>query len=199
MDKNKNLTWDDVDIRKFRQIREAIMEEQAAEDETAELISIMFDVALDEVYEMKLNEFAEKAKQLKFLDERPQPNDIKETYHLGTTDYIICPLKVFTYQQYFQYQLVIQSEKRDYIDILSLILMPKGKKYGEYDIDDVRKDLLSMKITDALAIDFFFLLSFRILTETFKSYAEKMERKTRRMEKMEQLKKKLKGRIFTNG
>lgn len=193
------MTWDNVSLKQFRDIKTLLDEGRAPEDETAGLLAILYDMTEDNVYNLPISEFGEMARSIDFLNERPKPRDIQEVYNLNGREYEICTLNNFSYQQYMNYQLVIQNKERDYLDILTLILVEHSKKYGDCDIERAKTDILSMCIRDVLAIDFFFLLSYRILTETFRSYAERMTRKAQRMKRRQEIRKKIKALLSING
>lgn len=201
--KIKKKTWDDVSLEQFRKIKSLYDEKRAAEDETAGLLSIIYGKDEDEIMNLPISQFSEMARSIDFLYTRIQPRDIQERYGLNGRTYEICTLNNFTYQQYMNYQLVVKEKDRDYLDILSLILVEKGKKYGDTDTERVKADILTMCIRDVLAIDFFFLLSYRISIETFRSYADRMTRKAlkmkKRMKMKEEIMKKIKPLISING
>lgn len=201
--KIKKKTWDDVSLEQFRKIKSLYDEKRAAEDETAGLLSIIYGKDEDEIMNLPISQFSEMARSIDFLYTRIQPRDIQERYDLNGRTYEICTLNNFTYQQYMNYQLVVKEKDRDYLDILSLILVEKGKKYGDTDTERVKADILTMCIRDVLAIDFFFLLSYRISIETFRSYADRMTRKAlkmkKRMKMKEEIMKKIKPLISING
>lgn len=193
--KIKKKTWDDVSLEQFRKIKSLYDEKRAAEDETAGLLSIIYGKDEDEIMNLPISQFSEMARSIDFLYTRIQPRDIQERYDLNGRTYEICTLNNFTYQQYMNYQLIVKEKDRDYLDILSLILVEKGKKYGETDTERVKADILTMCIRDVLAIDFFFALSYRISIETFRSYADRMTRKALRMKKRMKMKEKLMKKI----
>lgn len=201
--KIKKKTWDDVSLEQFRKIKSLYDEKRAAEDETAGLLSIIYGKDEDEIMNLPISQFSEMARSIDFLYTRIQPRDIQERYDLNGRTYEICTLNNFTYQQYMNYQLIVKEKDRDYLDILSLILVEKGKKYGDTDTERVKADILTMCIRDVLAIDFFFLLSYRISIETFRSYADRMTRKAlkmkKRMKMKEEIMKKIKPLISING
>lgn len=201
--KIKKKTWDDVSLEQFRKIKSLYDEKRAAEDETAGLLSIIYGKDEDEIMNLPISQFSEMARSIDFLYTRIQPRDIQERYDLNGRTYKICTLNNFTYQQYMNYQLIVKEKDRDYLDILSLILVEKGKKYGDTDTERVKADILTMCIRDVLAIDFFFLLSYRISIETFRSYADRMTRKAlkmkKRMKMKEEIMKKIKPLISING
>lgn len=197
--KFKKKTWDDVSLEQFRNIKSLYDEKRAAEDETVGLLSILYGKDEDEILNLSISQFSEMVGSIDFLYTRIEPRDIQERYDLNGRNYEICTLNNFTYQQYMNYQLIVKEKDRDYLDILSLILVEKGKKYGETDTEKVKADILTMCIRDVLAIDFFFLLSYRILTETFRSYADRMTKKALKMKKRAEMKKKIKALLSING
>ena len=62
--------------------------------------------------------------------------------------------------------------------MLSVFLIPKGKKYGEYDLEEVISDIYNyFPIADARAVSFFFTLVLQSLT---KATLISLERRTKK-------------------
>ena len=71
--------------------------------------------------------------------------------------------------QFIDYQNYIKNNRIE--EILSCFFVPAGHSYNDgYDIEKVKKDLLSLKITDAYALAFFFELQLKMYCRLFHRY-----------------------------
>lgn len=84
---------------------------------------------------------------------------------------MVLNLNDFNVGQYFDY---IGAKSDDYISILSTIMIPKGKSYGEYDIDKVKGDI-GNKISVQQAVDLvhFFQVASETYTKNLQIYSMK--------------------------
>lgn len=84
---------------------------------------------------------------------------------------LVLNLNDFNVGQYFDY---IGAKSDDYISILSTIMIPKGKSYGEYDIDKVKGDI-GNKISVQQAVDLvhFFQVASETYTKNLQIYSMK--------------------------
>lgn len=183
MIKLKYNKWEDISIKKFDEISNILSHiNNVNEDEELEininLLSILCDVSVEEIEDLPLTEFSKLVKQTEFLKEMPKV-DIKDNYVINGKKYVLLSnVQKMTTAQYIDYQTLVKNADKNVKELLSVFLIPKGKKYGEYDLEEVINDIYNyFPITDARAVSFFFTLVLQSLT---KATLISLERRTKK-------------------
>lgn len=183
MIKLKYNKWGDISIKKFDEINNILSHiNNVNEDEALEininLLSILCDVSVEEIEDLPLTEFSKLVKQTEFLKEMPKV-DIKDNYVINGKKYVLCAnVSKMTTAQYIDYQTLVKNADKNVKELLSVFLIPKGKKYGEYDLEEVMNDIYNyFPIADARAVSFFFTLVLQSLT---KATLISLERRTKK-------------------
>lgn len=144
-----------------------------------ETIAVLSDCAPEDVLALPLGEYKERACRASFLDTLT-PDDagrMADEYRLG--DFELVPVKdarkIIT-AQYVDFQEYIKREGNIFVEMISCMLIPKGKRYGEgYDITEVQAAIRdSLTVADALALSAFFLNLFDALMLDSLNYSEVM-------------------------
>lgn len=181
--KLKYKNWEDISIKKFDEINNILSHiNNVNEDEALEininLLSILCDVSVEEIEDLPLTEFSKLVKQTEFLKEMPKV-DIKDNYVINGKKYVLCAnVSKMTTAQYIDYQTLVKNADKNVKELLSVFLIPKGKKYGEYDLEEVMNDIYNyFPIADARAVSFFFTLVLQSLT---KATLISLERRTKK-------------------
>lgn len=181
--KLKYNKWEDISIKKFDEINNILSHiNNVNEDEALEininLLSILCDVSVEEIEDLPLTEFSKLVKQTEFLKEMPKV-EIKDNYVINGKKYVLCAnVSKMTTAQYIDYQTLVKNADKNVKELLSVFLIPKGKKYGEYDLEEVINDIYNyFPITDARAVSFFFTLVLQSLT---KATLISLERRTKK-------------------
>lgn len=181
--KLKYNKWEDISIKKFDEINNILSNiNNVNEDEALEininLLSILCDVSVEEIEDLPLTEFSKLVKQTEFLKEMPKV-DIKDNYVINGKKYVLCAnVSKMTTAQYIDYQTLVKNADKNVKELLSVFLIPKGKKYGEYDLEEVMNDIYNyFPIADARAVSFFFTLVLQSLT---KATLISLERRTKK-------------------
>lgn len=181
--KLKYNKWGDISIKKFDEINNILSHiNNVNEDEALEininLLSILCDVSVEEIEDLPLTEFSKLVKQTEFLKEMPKV-DIKDNYVINGKKYVLCAnVSKMTTAQYIDYQTLVKNADKNVKELLSVFLIPKGKKYGEYDLEEVMNDIYNyFPIADARAVSFFFTLVLQSLT---KATLISLERRTKK-------------------
>ena len=77
-------------------------------------------------------------------------------------------------------------------NIVAIFMIPEGKKYGDYDLDEVIDELYNnMPIADAYSVCFFFTLQLQSLTKATLYYLERKIKKEMKKEKNKMRKEKI--------
>ena len=183
MIKLKYNNWNCISIKKFDEISNILSSMNNFNDDEAleiniNLLSILCDVSVDEIEDLPLTEFSKLVKQTEFLKEMPKV-DIKDSYVINGKKYVLCAnVSKMTTAQYIDYQTLIKNADKNVKELLSVFLIPKGKKYGEYDLEEVMSDIYNyFPIADARAVSFFFTLVLQSLT---KATLISLERRTKK-------------------
>ena len=91
-------------------------------------------------------------------------------------------LQDLTVSRYMDFENL--SKTKDLVKILAVFLIPDGKEYGSYDLDEVYEDIKTMNIVEASGIFNFFPLEFRICIEVLKDYSIKELKKNPELQKL---------------
>lgn len=122
------------------------------------LAAIVQGVDEGTMLDMPLDEAREAFALVQGLDSPPKPNRIRTCYNVGRWSLRVAQMQDITVAQWVDYQNYARAGIEEHTaDILSVALVPAGKKYNEgYDMAALKRDLLEMPVCDALAVCFFF-------------------------------------------
>lgn len=129
------------------------------------LLSLLCEVDEDEISNLTTEEFKELLSQTTFLNELPKVK-VQPTYTINGKEYeVFLNLKEMTVAQYLDFQAFCKEQDKYIKELISIFLIPKGKKYNDgYNIDDVKDEIGKyMSIADAYSILFFFTLLYQSL------------------------------------
>lgn len=197
MIKLKYKNWESISIKKFDEINNILSHiNNVNEDEALEininLLSILCDVSVEEIEDLPLTEFSKLVKQTEFLKKMPKV-DIKDNYIINGKKYVLLSnVQKMTTAQYIDYQTLVKNADKNVKELLSVFLIPKGKKYGEYDLEEVINDIYNyFPITDARAVSFFFTLVLQSLTKATLISLERRAKKELKKAKTKEEKEKI--------
>ena len=193
--------YNHLPLGKYMDIQKVIQsaDVNALEDEMqmqVKFISILTDMTEDEVLNLPIGEYKVLASHSKFLEDTPAiGRRLANTYICG--DFTLIPTKdarKVTTAQYIDFQTYCKMGfEEHYVEVLSVLLIPKGKRYNtDYDVvevqDAIRRDL---SVTDAVTIFGFFLKSSAQSIASTLNYCKKMVKKMPPSEQREVLMKKI--------
>ena len=192
-------SYDKLSIGKWQEILE-ISETigMSEEEKNIAVIAVLNDLRDDEVLNLPLSQFAELNKATAFLTQLPQKRLMADKYILGDTEFkVLINLTQMTAGQYIDYQTYVKDPDNNLVQIISIFLIPKGKKYNEdYDMAEVHKLIREhLSIVDAMSISAFFLLLSEISIKTTLTSSIKKMKKMMRKEKNKEQKNKLREAI----
>lgn len=132
----------------------------------ADLLRIIYDVDLRTIPVSTIAKY-----NIEFLKKPIPRTTIKDHYLLNGTKYQASfDLTKLTTAQFFDFRNY--AKQNDTVGVLSCCIIPEGHEYNDgYDINTVRTDLLSLPITDAQTISFFFRNQLVILLRSILSYS----------------------------
>ena len=180
--------YKDLTIAKFQELHSVEWEGMEEIDMQVTMIAILNDMTEDEVLMLPLTEYSKLAAQTAFLQNPPMPsrrtpNKIK----INGREYVLVKdISEMSTGQYIDYNQYLTSGDIDKFlpYILSCFLIPKGKKYGDYNIDDIVNEIKeNLSVEEALGISNFFMKRFRNSTEAMVLYLDwkmkRMQKKTK--------------------
>lgn len=174
-------SFDKMSLPLFYEVKEILDADLDMLDLEVNLIALLSNKTQDEVLNMDLDKFSSMTKELSFLSEGITPKTPEMKYRIdGMTLKVQINPDDMTVAQYVDYNTYMQMEDglERTLGLLSVFLIPKGKKYGEYDINEVKVRLRKMTIVDVTDLSAFFLEWFKELTKATHIYL------TKKMEKM---------------
>lgn len=186
IDNYKQLT-----VEKYLELQEIDWTSMEEIDVQTTMLSILTDMDADTILELPITEYRKLAAKLQFMTKEPnvKSRKISKVKIDGKEFYVIDDVKDMTAGQYIDYQTYIQQGDMKMLPyILSCVIIPKGKKYGDEDTVEYMKKL---SVEEALAISNFFMNKSRSLTRGILTYLEWMMKKKQRKAKDETMKQKM--------
>lgn len=194
----KYRNWNEISIKTFDEISSLVVNRSSVNDDEAleiniNLLSILCDVDVEEIENLPLVEFSKLVSQTEFLKEMPQV-DIKEKYLINGHKYVLCAnVAKMTTAQYIDYQTLVKNADKNVKELLAVFLIPEGKKYGDYDLEEVIDEIYNyLPIAAARAISFFFTLVLQSLTKATLISLERRTKKELKKAKTKEEKEKVK-------
>ena len=118
---------------------------------------------------------------IEFLDKEIPRSIIRKTYTLNGRKYItkvnLQELSVARYMDFCNLAPTGEYEK-----ILAVVLIPEGKEYGDYDLDQVYNDILTMSMVDVYSVFSFFKMQFIACIKTMKDFSVRALRKDKKLQ-----------------
>lgn len=186
--------YNKLTIGKYKDIKNVLDKGLSDVETNIEIIAILNDLDTADVEDMSLGAFNCLMQDLRFLYCEPKRKIVADKYKLGKYELeTMLNLRDMTVAQYVDYQEFLKDSEKYLTQLLSVFLIPKGKKYNEgYDIVDVQRTIdENMSIEDAVSMSAFFLNLSQSLTKvTLTSLIKKMkkmEKKSKSKEEKEKL------------
>ena len=139
------MTYNELPINKYLKLKEVATEGRGLVETQVAFISIVYDIAEEEVWDMPLDDYQRKVAGIQFLLIPPTiEGKVGKTITIGDTEYeVAVDGDKMIAGQYIDYQTYRQKNDDKYlVNMLACFLIPKGKKYCEgYFIDEVIKEI----------------------------------------------------------
>lgn len=177
--------YNSLTIKKYLDIKEVLEMNTEEIDKQVSLIAILADMDENDVYNLPLPEFQELNEKTAFLNELPQTRNYPKTkYKLGGLELeTVLDMRDVTAGQYIDYQTFVKDSDKYLVELLSVFLVPKGKKYNDgYDILEVQNAIReNLSIVEAISMSAFFLmLCESLIKATVQSSIKKLKRMMRK-------------------
>lgn len=183
------MNWKDVTIKQYKaieELRDCLTDDMNEIDNlnlNIALCAILTDKDVEEIERMDMDDFGDLLRETQFMKTPLVNVPIKNTYTINGKKYKLnTNINNFTVSQYIDFQTLLKEGSGDMVKLLAIYLIPLGKEYGEYDFEEVYKDIESMSIEDGHSICFFFQLQYATLMRSSLIYSK---RKMKRMMKRE--------------
>ena len=177
-------------------------------DRQVKILSILTKVDEDTLLNLPIQDFKVLTSRMGFL-EKDLPTKVtklEKSYKIGKFELVpVTDMRKVITAQYIDFQSFHQAGFEDhFVEILSCLLVPKGKKYNQdYDIievqDAIRKDL---NVHDAASLYAFFIFSCRESIKDMLTFSLQETQKIKDKEKREKIQEQIKDQIHllvTNG
>lgn len=153
-------------------------------DKQVKVISILTGLEESYILDLPIAKYQQLAVKLNFLyGDLPQEARLAKSYRIGKFELIpVTDMRKVTTSQYIDFQSLHQAGfESHFVEILSCILIPKGKKYcQDYEILEVQNAIRTgLSVFDSASMYAFFLLSCRKSMKDMLTYSLKQVKKMR--------------------
>lgn len=151
------------------------------------IISVLTGMAEEDIYNLPLEEYRQLAAKSQYL-RHPYEGEILTAKNYIVGEFTLVPVEDYrkiTTAQYIDFQTFAKDAERNIVEILSCMLIPKGKKYNQdYDVLEVQKALREhLCVADALSLLAFFFVQYRQSIKDSLTYSREMAMRLRDPEK----------------
>ena len=181
-------------IGKYLEVRDIIEEGLEEIEQQAALIAVLNDMDVEDVLDLPLGTYHKLLQSIAFLLELPSPRQAPPTkYKIGGMELeSMLNISDMSVAQFIDYQTFLKDTDKYLVEMLSVFLIPKGKKYNDgYDIIEVQNVIRdNLSIIDALSLSAFFLQWYQALTKATVTFLVRKMKRLMRKEKNMELKEK---------
>lgn len=187
------MKWENVTFNQYLEITEIQQREDTNYNNLLDITAVLNNIDVDEI---TISNFKEYAENIKFISEDIPVTEILNEYGNYTLHKDLSSMSMKQYIDFNNYAKV-----NDYVGVLSVFLIPKGKLYNEgYNIEEVREYILSMPCTDVITIYAFFLMQSQMYMEHFREFLlqkQQMILTKRKQERRQKMKLKQTYQLYT--
>jgi len=175
------MNWNEITFEQYLTINEINEREDTEYNKLLDITAVVNNVDVEDI---TISNFKQYAENIKFITEDIPVVEIKDEYDSYTLHKELSQMSMQQYMDFTNY-----AKANDYAGVLSVFLIPIGKEYNkEYNIDDVREYIYSMRCTDVLSIYSFFLLQSTMYIEHFRESLKQKQQKILKERKKERRK-----------
>lgn len=183
-------------LGKYREILAINADESTdALDRQVQTLSILSGLAEEEVLHLPLAEYKEMVVKSKFLEQTKIPvRQMAKKYVVGKFELIpVSDYRKLETGQYIDFNTYSSDLDKNTIELLSVILVPKGHRYNEgYDLLEVQQAIREdMSVADGVTVIGFFLTLCRKSILDSLNYSRREAKKIKDKEKREMILKKI--------
>lgn len=151
--------WNELPIGKYLELK--ALEDNPSEYLGFERLAILCDCDMEDILRLPMMEVRELSKGLGFLTEKIKIKEYKKIRFNGVTYRVTDKVKDLTVAQYIDFDTFKTDVRKYYTNILSVVLVPEGKEYGEVDGFQLAEEFKGLDVETAEGVCFFFMKSLR--------------------------------------
>lgn len=145
----------ELNLSKFREIQQIVKDGGDWQDINLRIVSVLSGKSFEELCNMPIREVSELVEIARFLDDPIPEERVPDKFKIESL--VLVPsfdVQKFTTAQYVDFQQLMKAPDDNQVEILSCLLIPKGKKYNVgYDLDEVKRAIaehISVSISTSL-------------------------------------------------
>lgn len=185
-------SYEEMSVGIFMEVKDILMDKTTSElEKRVRLLAILNNKSEEEIMGIPISKLTSMVSSMEFLSQQPKtktpPNEITLNGNVYEIKYDV---QNITTAQYIDFQTFIKDYDKYMVELASIVIIPKGKKYNEgYDIVAVQRDIRDyMSIVDLSSVCFFFVQLYKGLMGSLASYSIRQMKKMMRREKNKVLK-----------
>ena len=186
-------SYEKLTVGKYQEVKAVIDSDVDEYSTNIQLVAVLNNMTEEEVGDLDLKSYQTLNQKLEFLQELPAKRMVATKYKIGGFDLdVMMSMQQMTVAQYIDYQTYLKDVDKYLVEMLSVFLIPKGKKYADgYDIIEVQNAIRdNMSIIDAMSLSAFFLLLYQSLTKaTVASLTRKMKKMMKKSKNSQEIEK----------
>ena len=131
------------------------------------IISLLSGMAEEDIYNLPIGDYKTLASKTRYLS-HPYDGEVLTAKVYSLDEWVLQPVQDFrkiTTAQYIDFQTFVKGGEQNIVEIISTMLVPKGKKYNQdYDVVELQKSLREhLSVADALSLFAFFFVQYNQL------------------------------------
>lgn len=164
MKQKDRITWSDINLGQFEEISSIMSKPYSDEEKTNKIVKVIYDC---DANNLSIRDYIKITKSLTFLTEKIVPSMVHKKYIINNKTYTFdVGFNSFSIAQFIDYSNIKKNNGKTN-ELLACFLIPEGKNYGEYDREEVTKDILLMGVEDAIGVCNFFTKGLIVLLKIF--------------------------------
>jgi hypothetical protein len=172
-------SFNKLTLGKYAEIREITKDESLDEvDRIVAILSVLTGASEDDILHLPIADFTDLSAKAKFLSaDGFQAGRIAKKYKVGEWELIpVTDYRRLETCQYIDFKTYAPDVDNRMVELLSVILVPKGHRYNEgYDILEVQRAIREeMSVTDGVSIAGFFLALCRTSIKDSLNFSKRM-------------------------
>lgn len=168
-------SWKEMPIGVFMKISEVNKSDYNDDDKLFHIAALLNNMDYEDFINLPLNESRDIIAKAAFMYNEPKASKMKKTYVIGSRTYrVMRNMDDMTTAQYLNYQSIAERPVDETMaDLMAIVLIPEGKTYGDYDMQDVTEEIKDhFNIEDALSVADFFTRLFEKSMRRMRRYSD---------------------------
>lgn len=167
--------WENITIKKYRQIEDILKGREINLETCISLLAVIEGNSEEYYYDIPYKDLHSRIMSIGTLNNVPESKVYKSYTIQGRKYRLIDNISSMKTGQFIDYCNTLKSSPEDYALLISFVLIPEGKKYGEYDAFETGRMIdEGMNIVDAIAITRFFFVLLESLQKAILQYSNRM-------------------------